>query len=154
MKYLLLGIIFILLLFVVAYWGIKYVEEKAIIKVKDRMSFKESLDLVGLPIVTFNQGDFKYHFILDTGSTLSVVNKDSLCIFNHVLLNKKGTNYGCEGNIVPVDFIKANIEYKNNVFEEEFQVVDLSKAFKNIKDGDSLSVSMIDGHFCCKVSEE
>ena len=146
MKYLLLGSILIFLLFIITYWAIKYVEEAAIRKVNNRMSFKESLDLVGLPIVTFNQGNYKYHFILDTGSTLSVVNKDSLCIFNHSLLNKKGTNYGCEGNIVPVDFIKANIEYKNNVFEEEFQVVDLSKAFENIKNDHGVKVIGILGN--------
>lgn len=132
MKYLLLGGILIFLLFIITYWAIKYVEEAAIKRVNNRMSFKESLDLVGLPIITFTQGERKYNFILDTGSTLSVINEEAIRSINHITLDKKGSNYGCEGNIVSTDFVKIHIEYKNNIFEEEFQVVNLSKAFENI----------------------
>ena len=42
------------------------------------MSFREALDLVGLPIVTFYQGDKKLNFLLDTGANLSVINKAAL----------------------------------------------------------------------------
>ena len=41
---------------------------------KESMSFREAIDLVGLPIVTFYQGDRKYNFLLDTGANLSVIN--------------------------------------------------------------------------------
>ena len=35
----------------------------------DAMSFKQGMDLTGIPVCTFNQGDKKLNFILDTGST-------------------------------------------------------------------------------------
>ena len=39
-------------------------------EVNSRMSFKESLDVIELLIVTFYQGDKKRNFILDSGSNL------------------------------------------------------------------------------------
>ena len=146
MKYVLLGCILIFLLFIITYWIIKYIEEEAIRKVNNRMSFKESLDLVGLPIITFTQGERKYNFILDTGSTLSVINEGALRCIDYVTLDKKGSNYGCEGNIVPTNFIKMNIEYKSNIFEEEFQIVDLNKAFENIRNDYKVNVVGILGN--------
>ena len=37
------------------------------------MSFRESLDLTDLPIITFRQGKEKINLILDTGSSKSVI---------------------------------------------------------------------------------
>lgn len=146
MKYVLLGCILIFLLFIITYWIIKYIEKEAIRKVNNRMSFKESLDLVGLPIITFTQGERKYNFILDTGSTLSVINEGALKSIDYITLDKKGSNYGCEGNIVLTNFIKMNIEYKNNVFKEEFQILDLNKAFENIHNDYKVNVVGILGN--------
>ncbi len=146
MNYVLLGCILIFLLFIITYWIIKYIEEKAIRKVNSRMSFKESLDLVGLPIITFFQGENKYHFILDTGAALSVVNEGAIKNFSYESLPKKGSNYGIDGNILNTSFIKAHIEYKDNKFEEEFQVLDLTSAFNNIKQDYGVTVTGILGN--------
>ena len=51
------------------------------VKEQTKISFKEGLDLTELPIVTFNQGDVKLHFLLDTGSNISFINlKTSLLV--------------------------------------------------------------------------
>lgn len=38
-----------------------------------RFSFKESMDLLGMPVITFNCGNRKLNFLLDTGSNISHV---------------------------------------------------------------------------------
>ena len=45
---------------------------------KVKMSFKESMNLTELPIVTFYNGTNKLNFLLDTGSNLCVINSNSL----------------------------------------------------------------------------
>ena len=47
------------------------------------MSFKEAMDLVELPVVTFYNGDKKFNFLLDTGATISVINSNILDNFTH-----------------------------------------------------------------------
>lgn len=136
----------IVLVSILSYYAIRYVETKALKKANSRMSFKESLDLVGLPIITFCQGENKYHFILDTGAALSVVNEGAIKNFSYESLPKKGTNYGIDGNILNTSFIKAYIEYKDNKFEEEFQVLDLTSAFNNIKQDYGVTVTGILGN--------
>lgn len=39
------------------------------------MSFKESMDLVELPIITFYNNGKKLNFLLDTGANNSIINK-------------------------------------------------------------------------------
>ena len=42
------------------------------------MSFKEAMDLVELPVVTFYNGDKKLNFLLDTGSNMCVINSRNI----------------------------------------------------------------------------
>ena len=39
----------------------------------DSMSFRETMDLTGLPVVTFKQGENKFNFVLDTGAFSSII---------------------------------------------------------------------------------
>lgn len=56
-----------------------YTKDACIVKVKKGtiIDFKSAVDLTGVPIITFTQGDKKYNFIVDTGSNVSYINKDS-----------------------------------------------------------------------------
>ena len=47
------------------------------------MSFKEAMDLVELPVVTFYNGDKKLNFLLDTGSNISQINSSILPLLDH-----------------------------------------------------------------------
>ena len=47
-------------------------------ELNSRMSFKEALDLIELPIVTFYQGDKKLNFMLDSGSNLSIIDINAI----------------------------------------------------------------------------
>lgn len=100
---------------------------------KSAISFRESLDLTGLPVITFNQGKNKFNFLLDTGATNSVINEAQLSNIKHdVIEGAQCEVYGIEGNTQTVPFVeikfKRDIDYIGN-----FQVVDLSSAFDAVK---------------------
>ena len=50
-----------------------------------------------------------------------------------------------EGNKIDVSYIKASLEYKEEGYEEEFQVVDMSAAFGQIKAESGVNLSGIIG---------
>lgn len=99
----------------------------------DKMSFKETLDLTELPIVTFRNNDKKFNFLLDTGATNSVINKSALADMVSNPTEKKDTIYGSDGNREEVDIVSIGISYKDNTFDEEFYAKDLDAAFGNLK---------------------
>ena len=98
------------------------------------MSFKESLDLTDLPIVTFYNNGCRYNFILDTGANLSVINSAISDSLKHEKVNAVGSVFGMEGNPTSVNYIKAPLEYKGTTYEELFQVIDMSTPFGRIKE--------------------
>lgn len=99
---------------------------------KDYMSFREAIDLVGLPIVTFTIGDRKLHFILDTGANKSVINKK---IADKLGIPTEDTSkvVGLEGKVQECSFITLDIQYKGTPYRERFQVLDMTAPFKEIK---------------------
>lgn len=97
------------------------------------MSFGEALDLTGLPIVTFTQGEHKLNFLLDSGANKSVINSDHLKALRHTSTGEKCTVFGMEGNSVETYFTTIPFTYKNRSYTEEFQVVDLNSAITQVK---------------------
>ena len=76
---------------------------------KRGISFRESLDLTGLPVITFNQGKNKFNFLLDTGATNSVINETQLPNIKHTILEGAQCEvYGIEGNVQTVPFVNIN----------------------------------------------
>lgn len=100
---------------------------------RTKMSFKESLDLIGLPIVTFYQGDRKFHFLLDSGATNNCINTKFLDIMEYSDTDKKSSVYGMEGNTVNTGIVNIDLYYKGNHFSDEFISIDISKAFDEVK---------------------
>lgn len=100
---------------------------------KSAISFRESLDLTGLPVITFNQGKNKFNFLLDTGATNSVINEKCLSTMKHsVLEGVECEVYGIEGNIQTVPYVE--IQFSRDLdYKGFFQVVDMSAAFDSVK---------------------
>ena len=100
---------------------------------KRSISFRESLDLAGLPVITFNQGKSKFNFLFDTGATNSVINSTVLDKIKHSAIDGVQCEvYGMEGVAQKVGFV--NIEFTRDIkFSDEFQVVDMSSAFDQVK---------------------
>lgn len=109
------------------------------------MSFKEAMDLVDLPVITFYNNGNKFNFLLDTGATMSVIDSNVLSNLSYKKLSDTGTVYGMEGNSIEVSYIKASLEYKGRNYEEDFQVVDMSAAFGHIKAESGVTLSGILG---------
>lgn len=100
-------------------------------KNKATIPFKESVDLVGLPIVTFTNNGQKLHFLLDTGSDdshiiPSVLNKLT------ILSEEKSTNpvVTAGGNLESAGDVTLNISYKHHTFLNTFKVSDMEQVFK------------------------
>lgn len=92
--------------------------------------FKESIDLINLPIVTFVNNNVKLHFLLDTGSDDSYINIDVL----DKLVVKKSYNVKRDivtgnGSISSSQIVLMDISYKKQCFENAFVVSDMGEAF-------------------------
>lgn len=115
-------------------------------KINNSMSFRESMDLTDLPIVTFRQGLNRFNFLLDTGSSLSVINEKVLGLINHTKLDITGTVYGMEGNKKETTYVDIPLVYKDVEYEEKFQVVDMSAPFECLKKESGVTVHGILGN--------
>lgn len=106
----------------------------------DKMSFKETLDLTDLPILTFLVGDKKLNFILDTGASNSYIHQGILGDIEHTDLGVEGTVYGMEGNRVETGCATIVLKYKDTEFSDDFQVFDLSQPLANLKETHGVNV--------------
>lgn len=94
--------------------------------------FKESMELVRLPIVTFKNGNTKLHFLLDTGSDDSFITSSILKkVKIKGELNKVTSIATGGGNINSKGIVIMDIQYKDKVFENTFIVSDMDEAFQS-----------------------
>lgn len=115
-------------------------------KKRVNMSFKESMDLVELPIITFYNGDKKLNFLLDTGSNISQINSSILPLLDHKKVEEKDMDItGIEGNKVNTGFCEMAITYKGQEFVSEFCVHDLDDAFAIVKEESGVQIHGILG---------
>lgn len=109
------------------------------------ISFRESMDLANLPVVTFRNHDRKLNFLLDTGSNVSYINKSMLDSVDHELIDKNAESFGIEGIKVNNPFCKMKVGYKNLEFNEEFCIADLDCAFSTVKQESGVQIHGILG---------
>lgn len=99
----------------------------------DKMSFKETMDLCNLPLITFINNGIKLNFLLDTGASLSIIDSNALEGLDYAKLDKVGDIYGMEGTRQDTSFIKMSLNYRGKTYEDEFQVMDMGVPFGNLK---------------------
>lgn len=127
--YILFSMILLILCGIVAYNTYKNIPRNV-------LSFKESLDLVELPIVTFNCGKKKLNMILDTGATSCVLDSRVLETLDKDKVkdtNCKDVVYGIEGKPVDVPIMDIEFSYSGLNFTESFLINDMSAAFDGVK---------------------
>ena len=127
---------FIIILLIIAL--IAYIINKVEATKKElnsRMSFKEALDLIELPIVTFYQGDKKLNFMLDSGSNLSIIDINAVnnLKLKYVKLNKVNSILGINGETRDAGFLNMKFSYKHINFDYDFQYLDLSNVVNSLK---------------------
>ena len=99
----------------------------------DRMSFRETMDLTGLPIVTFRQGENKFNFVLDTGAFSSIIDSRVLEKLQYTELEGKTVGYGIDGKQHHMDRVGIILTYKNKNYSDVFRVLDMTAPFDNLK---------------------
>lgn len=123
------GIILLVVLLAIVINTIEDVKKKN----DSKISFRESMDLTELPVVTFYNKDTKLNFLLDTGSNNSHINSSVLSTLEYENIDRKTETIGFNGNKSDNNFCKMIISYKNQKFEEEFGITDLEEAFSVVK---------------------
>lgn len=113
------------------------------------MSFKEALDLTELPIVTFHNGKRKVNFLLDTGSNASYFNtKDIEKLEKYEITDKVSSGIVTGSSIIEDThgYIRIPLEYRSNIYSDDFILYDLSDSFNEIKKGSGVSIHGILGN--------
>ena len=98
--------------------------------------FKESMDLLSMPIITFENNGAKLHFLLDTGSNNSLIDID--CLEGLEIIAKRDIQeiMVTAGDTVPLmGEIIMDVNYLNIPFKEKFTVTSLSKQFDEAFEG-------------------
>lgn len=98
-----------------------------------KMSFRESMDLAEMPVVTFYQGDKKFNFLLDTGSNYSHISKEAAKEIQGETMDVKAKVSGIgEGETSAV--CRTILSYKGANYDIDLCVTDhLTDAFASIK---------------------
>lgn len=108
--------------------------------------FEEAISKSGLPVVTLSNKGRKFMFLLDTGSNYSIINSEALSQVEHSIVEgATGEVYGMDGNIVKISYAHISLESENTTFEDNFQVVDMSSAFANLKENQGVEIIGIIG---------
>lgn len=102
-------------------------------KKRENMSFREAMDLVELPVVTFYNKDTKLNFLLDTGSDLSYINKSILPSLKYKEVNESRSIISVGGNSQTLGCCDMTVTYRNQKFIDRFYISDLDEAFRAIK---------------------
>lgn len=102
-------------------------------KNRENMSFREAMDLVELPVVTFYNKDIKLNFLLDTGSDLSYINKSILPSLEYKEVNESRNIISVGGNSQTLGCCDMTVTYRNQKFIDRFYISDLDEAFRAIK---------------------
>lgn len=140
------NICFCLLIAIVGAWIANMVINSYKGKRINKISFKEALDLADLPVITLRQGDKKINLLLDTGSTESIIIPSVLDYLEHEDTGKTGTIYGMEGRGFDTKYVNMHLMYNYITYNENFQVVDMSSAFNNVKQSTGVTIHGILGN--------
>ena len=137
MIYLILIVVFLSLLVAYTYYG-----QHKVKKTRDlsKMSFKESMDLTELPVVTFMVDGVKVNFLLDTGSNVSYINETLLPTLKHTPLDSVSRTVGIEGNIFDNKHCVLHLTYKEFEFKSIFAVANIDNAFNALKKENGINI--------------
>lgn len=123
-----------------------YLENRKYKKLNDSISFRESMDLTNLPIITCTQGSLKYNFLIDTGSTRSIINSSLQNDIIHEPLNIKTTITGAGEGELNATISKVYFNFKDKQYSDDFQFADMSNAFDSIKNSSGVTIHGILGN--------
>lgn len=110
------------------------------------ISFKETLDLTDLPIITFNNNDIKINMLLDTGSSISLIDSSIIDKLIYTKIEGITTMFGVGGEGSPGENCIMEISHKKEVYKNIFVISDLSGPFNTIKSESGVNLHGILGN--------
>lgn len=121
----------------------------AIIKVhkqRDNFSFKNAFKLTGLPILIFEQNGTDLIFILDTGSSVCVLDENSISkLKDFKYLDREDNLVDVNGGKVKRRYGLFKFKCDNIDFENEFLISDLTNIRESVKEDSGVSIDGIVG---------
>lgn len=115
-------------------------------KHKEDFSFRNSFKLTGLPILIFEQGDRILKFILDTGSSICVIDESAITkLKDFKYLDKEDNLVDVNGGKVKRKYGLFKFRCENLDFENEFLITDLTNIRESIKEDSGISIDGIVG---------
>lgn len=109
------------------------------------MSFKAGFDLTDMPVITLYQGDKKFNFLLDTGSTDSIIDSNILKEIDYKVKNEVSNLFGMEGQTKQVKSCEITLYFGNKGYTYDYLINDMSQAFGQIKDSTGVNLHGIIG---------
>lgn len=128
------------------------VERRARDKGIDKISFREALDLSGLPIITFMCGEKKLNFMLDTGSTHSHISSEVRASLTDDEVTETPPDnvidvIGFTGDRQTQNSILISLKYKDTEYPAEVYVSEgLTKAFEDLKASEGIQLHGVLGN--------
>lgn len=115
------------------------------IKSRKNFSFRNAFDLIGLPVLVFKQGDVKLKFILDTGSSVSVIDEKSIANVQHDKLDKADNMVDANGGERVLHYCNFKFTCEDKEFENEFMVNDMSNIKRSVKESSGVDIDGLVG---------
>lgn len=100
---------------------------------KKNMSFIESINLTGLPIITFHNNGHPVNMVLDTGSNVCIINKNMLTDLKYEVGEEHVGVIGLNGEAEAGDTVILPLAYKDWEFDFECWATDLSETVSSMK---------------------
>ncbi len=99
-----------------------------------KISIKKTVETVGLPMMSFQNNGKMLNFLVDSGSSNSLIDKSVLEDYEYEILDSSLTVYGMDGIKSTCKKCKMNFtNSENKEFEETFTIQDMSAAFGYLK---------------------
>lgn len=113
---------------------------------KEDFSFKNAFKLTGLPVLIFEQDKTDLKFILDTGSSVCVLDESSISkLKDFKYLDREDNLVDVNGNKVRRKYGTFKFKCDNKDFENEFLISDLTNIRESVKEDSGVSIDGIVG---------
>lgn len=98
------------------------------------ISFQETMDLCDLPIITFRNNGKKVNFMLDTGSSISILESEIAKELDKEFSGDLSTILSISNERLPGEGYEITFTYRDYTFTDVFYVADIGKAFEKVKE--------------------
>lgn len=111
-----------------------YIEKKRQLLEKKNMSFLESINLTGIPIISFVNNDQIINLVLDTGSNTNIIDKETLKSLDYKVSDTKNSVIGIAGTTEESNYVLVPLSYKKREYDMICLASDMSESMAAIKE--------------------